>query len=111
MSEVDEKITELQTRLENLVRTQIGFQQEITQIRYELNVLRAAEERSVKNEYYAEPRPPEEKQDIPPVSESETASETTTPPPIFDYGNGRQQPSAPAFTGEGRTQLEKFIGE
>src|SRR5437660_556799 len=40
MAESDLKIAELEARLESLVRTQIGFQSEITAIRSELTRLR-----------------------------------------------------------------------
>ncbi len=42
MPEIDPKIAELEARLENLVRTQIGFQTEISAIRNELTNLRQA---------------------------------------------------------------------
>ncbi len=40
MAEIDEKIDQLQARLENLANYQAYFGREISQIRYEINVLR-----------------------------------------------------------------------
>jgi hypothetical protein len=88
MAEFDDKIAQLQARLENLVRTQIGFQQEITQIRSELNFLRGA---SQKQNVPEPPRKPPVREYIPP-SRNET-------PPITQETNqqSNQQAKAPNF--------------
>lgn len=129
MAESDDKIAELQTRLENLVRTQIGFQQEITQIRAELNVLRGLAQKSASTdaadqtparEYVPPPRnTPETRQTNPqtnPQTEQTTQQNPKPPvtPPVFGNANQRKSPfenaprTAPTYA---KSEIEKFIGE
>ncbi|HEV8590646.1 MAG TPA: hypothetical protein VGQ55_00980, partial [Pyrinomonadaceae bacterium] len=74
MSEINERIDELQARLDKLVRTQIDFQTEISQIRYELSVLREVEKKQAAQSDVP-PTPPVHKQ---PVAEK---YEPKQPPP------------------------------
>ena len=45
MTETEEKIERLQTQLDKLVKTQVDFQREVSQIRYEISVLRAVQQK------------------------------------------------------------------
>ena len=45
MSEIDDKINELEKRLDDLIKTQVSFQQTTSQIRYEIGVLRAIQQK------------------------------------------------------------------
>jgi len=45
MSEIDDKINELESRLDELLKTQITFQEKTNQIRYEIGVLRAIQQK------------------------------------------------------------------
>jgi len=45
MSEIDDKINELEKRLDDLIKTQISFQKDTSQIRYEISVLRAIQQK------------------------------------------------------------------
>lgn len=132
MAEIDSKIDQLQTRLENLVKTQISFQQEITQIRYELNVLRGIEQKRVQMQ---EPqRKPPVRDYVPPPKTDQTAPpqqpNAQTNQQTYQQQNQQtyQQTKAPNFgyaesskssfnTGEKpfqpkeKSDIEKFIGE
>jgi uncharacterized membrane protein len=128
MAETDDKIAALQARLENLVKTQISFQQEITQIRYELNLLREIEQKQTAaetpsntpvKEYVPPPR------NEPPLNQSahEPTNQQTNQqpnqmvkPPNFGYSAS----SKPHFENTVRpfpippkekSEIEKFIGE
>ncbi|HVE56841.1 MAG TPA: DUF2339 domain-containing protein [Pyrinomonadaceae bacterium] len=125
MEEFDDKIAQLQARLENLVRTQISFQQEITQIRSELNFLRGGQ--PPQNEPQQTPRKPSVREYVPPPrnepppikreTNQQTNQETKTP--NFGYSNNtksekppfentvRPFPTAPKV----KSEIEKFIGE
>ena len=121
MAETDDKIGELQARLENLVKTQISFQQEITQIRRELNLLRGIERRQTA-------APPMETK--PPVKEYIPPARTNQPPEIPPPNQQKYPPpKVPNFgyTNAGKSfennvkpfpvsrpeksEIEKFIGE
>ncbi len=78
MSEIDDKINQLEARLDQLIRTQIDFQQNVSQIRYEIGVLRAIRQKSavVRDDAGAKPIPRENLR--PPV----TAPSTPKPDPV-----------------------------
>src|SRR5687768_5113250 len=73
MSEINERIDELQARLDSLVRTQIDFQREISLIRREMDLLRAGEQKQV-----VQPSP---KPTPPPVREIPTTGTAGPKPP------------------------------
>ena len=123
MPETTDQIAELTKRLDNLVRTQIDFQQEVSQIRSELGRLRAIQARTASAPLQNDPTPVEPAYKAPPVS---------APPPPQTAGPGKPHDnqyypgpgfgSAPpprsggsargdAATASARSDLEKFIGE
>jgi uncharacterized membrane protein len=115
MTEFDDKIARLQARLDNLVRTQIGFQQEITQIRNELNALRG-----MRNQQQM-PQPPQKppvreyipppRVDQPPVNQTTSHS---TKAPNFGYTDTPKTPfetTAKPFQPREKSEIEKFVGE
>jgi uncharacterized membrane protein len=123
MEGLDKKISELEGRIDRLVRTQIGFQTEIAALREELVQLRKGGE---ERETVAEPQaatpphsyPPEWMQ--PPRSQAPPIRPLETPPPSFGAGysrSTRQSASDPVteffskHTESARNDLEKFIGE
>ena len=115
MAEFDEKIVQLQARLENLVKTQIGFQQEITQIRNELNYLQRLRQPQNTSE---PPRQPPVREYVPPprVEQPPIRHQTNqqTKPPNFGYSTGSKKPFEPAenrFQPKEKSEIEKFIGE
>ncbi|MCD9188157.1 MAG: DUF2339 domain-containing protein [Pyrinomonadaceae bacterium] len=125
MSEINEKIQHLEKRLENLVRTQIGFQQEISQIRNELKNLRESENFQPGLSLNKPPTPPQNFP-FPPPEVVETApkpqenvQETAPKPenvyvPAFGYSQRnetRQNPEAALNQQEIKGNIEKFIGE
>jgi uncharacterized membrane protein len=121
----DDEIARLQTRLDNLVKTQIGFQQEITQIRYELNVLRAVQQKRTAQEPIN--KPPVREYVPPPRNEPPPTNQQPNPQPnpqinqqakTSNFGDSthskspfedtvRPFPSAP----KEKSEIEKFIGE
>jgi uncharacterized membrane protein len=117
MSEINERIDELQVRLDKLVRTQIDFQTEISQIRYELSVLRAVEEKQAAQSEVP-PTPPVHKQPVaekyePKQPPPRQTSQTVDPPNL-----GYSWPSMSANKDDSdkakirrSSDLEKFIGE
>lgn len=128
LGDLDQKIIELDQRLEDLVRTQIGFQTEITAIRSELKTLRSAgsgataAERAVPPAAEPSPRsvPPEWAE--PPRPKRPPIRPIETPPPSFGAGYpGSARQTAPEpdpvseffakHTESARNDLEKFIGE
>ena len=131
MPELDPKIAELEARLDNLVRTQISFQTEISTIRRELTKLRGttAPQKSVPPEPYAtrplsEPTPPSP-QDLPPPQPPRQPPPNRTadvPPPTFGKRSEQTRSNSSAtddrfssfvsnYTDAARDNLEKFIGE
>ena len=123
MAEIDPKISELEARLDSLVRTQIDFQQEITTIRRELTKLRGAAGPPLITRPLEQPTavPP---QNVTPPSRRPAPNWTAAaPPPIFgtkpEASSG--QSSAPhdtafsrqtaAYKASAKSDLEKFIGE
>ena len=130
MPEIDERIDQLQSKLENLVKTQENFQREISQIRYEINVLRSAQQKQ--NVQAQPPRKPPVREYVPPpeVSPRETEKQIfqTNQPVAENQSNDyRQSPNyqkaadhqtgepytyRPSFTeSAAKSNLEKFIGE
>jgi hypothetical protein len=113
------KIAELEARLDSLVRTQIGFQTEITAIRKELTRLRGqtpppiAASPTPVSAIPPAPPPPAQQQPRPPVPTGEIR------PPSFGVRAGASDAAKPNFLSAyvSRTQekakgdLEKFIGE
>ncbi len=115
MAEFEDKIAQLQARLENLVKTQISFQQEITQIRNELNFLRG--NRQPQNTTEPPGKPPVREYVPPPGIEQPPINQQTnqqTKPPNFGYSDGSKKSFEPAenhFQPKQKSEIEKFIGE
>lgn len=133
MPEIEEKIDGLQARLENLVKYQEYFQRETSQIRYEISVLRAVQQkRNAQTEQQQKPPSyvPPQKSAAPPVVEANPQAEksyqtnqqsnrsqqtnysgkqTSSGKTIFDYSDSKQQNPAPVPPV--KSNLEKFIGE
>jgi len=118
MAENDDKIAELQQRLDNLVRTQISFQKEITQIGNELNRLRATENRQNSENYtpVKENVPPP--RTLPPPVNHEVRHQTPpnyqSHPTNTDYGTRLKNPfeeTARSRQPKEKSEIEKFIGE
>ena len=130
MSDPQEKIANLEARIDRLIRTQIDFQSEINAIRAELRRLRSEDSSHNEPEQPTEPQswqasshtqaPP------PPSVTAERPSETPrdTPPPSFgmprearwQYSEPEREPGfAQKYFEEhsqnARANLEKFIGE
>lgn len=129
MTEINEHIARLEKRLENLVKTQVGFQQEITAIRSELAVLRQS---SVNASPFDEIAPQSvslpvvEIVESPPLSQihqnQEVNYKTEQPqekPASAYFPNSvhqktqetRQTTNAPDFQSAAKSNLERFIGE
>lgn len=124
MSELDPKITELESRLESLVRTQIDFQKEITAIRNELTRLRtAARPLPPATQSVQQPRepvyPPPRSAQAPPTHPEPSTREVR--PPFASWTEpsaGKRQETQDRVsdyfnkqTENARSNLEKFIGE
>ncbi|MEP6902470.1 MAG: DUF2339 domain-containing protein [Actinomycetota bacterium] len=115
MAEVDDKIAGLQARLENLVKTQISFQQEITQIRFELNVLRGMRQPPQTQE--SPIKPPVREYVPPPRIEPPPINRPPNQPPQtpnFGYSTSTKNPfetAAKPFQSKEKSEIEKFIGE
>ena len=125
MAEPEDKIAQLQLRLENLVRTQISFQQEITQIRHELNALRGvppketAPPEPLRSPPVREYIPPSRNESPPFNQQSNTQTNQQRKAPNFGYSTGSKS-SKPPFENTVRpfpvppkekSEIEKFIGE
>lgn len=117
MSDFDKRLDELQTRLENLLKSQRDFQREISEVRYEMNVLRTnlqngktpldnevAEKPPTKDYVPPAPKTSQEKQQ----KQTNSANYQKTPPksePVFsDFSKTKAQKSE-------KSNIEKFIGE
>jgi hypothetical protein len=121
MLDLDHKINELEARLESLVRTQIGFQAEITSIRNELTRLRVsarfgqpkaptASPEAVPRPWPAEPPPPVNREPVRYVP----PHESVPPRPEPSAAEGSQSSVQDYFTTQAdraRSDLERFIGE
>ena len=115
MAETDDKIAELQARLENLVKTQISFQHEISLIRYELNLLR---EIQIKQRSPEAPRKPPGTEYVPPPRVNQPPvdqqSSQQTEAPNFGYKTRPKNPfetTASKIHVSEKSEIEKFIGE
>lgn len=119
MSEIAEKIATLQSRLENLVKSQAEFQRDLNQIRNELHALRIAERNrtatppdTVHEQSEAERRTarphvePSLNEPAPPQQRSQEASSGYGHTPNFGYQKDSARTAA-----ESRSQFEKFVGE
>ncbi|MET0752456.1 MAG: DUF2339 domain-containing protein [Pyrinomonadaceae bacterium] len=130
MSEIDEKIEQLQLRLDKVVKYQGYFDNEISQIRYEINVLRAVQQK--RNAQAEIKNKPPVREYIPPTRKAETAASNEEKPPAQanSQQNYSQQKQSANYktTGSSKTynskfpqaapqieplkaNLEKFIGE
>jgi hypothetical protein len=106
MSEIEDKINKLELRLDELLRTQISFQETTSEIRYEIGVLRAMlrkQDRPGEDRVYREPV---RERIIPPTyaptietPPSSTAAEEleATPPPRYQHQATASQ-EAPSFS-------------
>jgi len=115
MSEIDARIEQLQARLDNLVKYQGYFNQEINQIAQEINYLRTVQKNK---DVPAQPI----KQEKPPVRESAPAQQTgqteqtgqSAPPQVIPQTQKQIKTPPPrqtrAATKE-KSDVEKFIGE
>ena len=115
MSEIDEKIAYLQARLDNLAKIQTAFHNEVSQIRYEINLLRQKQQT---------PSQPTQLQTKPPVREyipptqtapnySNQQTNQATNPPNFGYKRETyeqsfqsQKPAEP----KPKSNVEEFVG-
>ncbi|HSK73329.1 MAG TPA: DUF2339 domain-containing protein, partial [Pyrinomonadaceae bacterium] len=133
MPEIDERIDQLHAKLENLVRAQENFQREISQIRYEINVLRSVQQKRNVQRQPEPPRKPPIREYVPPKTappetESEKQTYQTEPPVAENQSTGYQQNQnyqkaadnqtketytyQPNFSeSSAKSNLEKFIGE
>jgi uncharacterized membrane protein len=128
MAEIDEKIEQLHLRLENLVKYQGYFDTEISQIRYEINVLRAVQQKRNAQAQAETPVKPPVREFIPPPRSPQTskpAEEKQTsqtnyqqsqyqPKEVPNYKTSADSASySPNFpeTETVKANLEKFIGE
>ena len=121
MPEIEEKIDQLQSRLENLVKYQEYFQREISQIRYEINVLRAVQMKRNAQAAEAQKTPPV-REYVPPARQAEASSaRKQTSQANYQQASAEQKTSnkttfesyTSTFTDKEyvRSNLEKFIGE
>lgn len=76
MSETDEKIEQLQQRLDKVVKYQGFFDKEISQIKYEINVLRAVQQKRNAQAQTDAPNKPPVKEYIPPPRSPEASKST-----------------------------------
>ncbi len=119
MAETEDKIAALQARLDNLVKTQISFQQEISQIRYELNVLREIEQQQNAPEEALKPPvkeyiPPPRVNPVEPDKQTNQQTEQQNIPPDFGYPREVKTPferTTKIVESPVKTEIEKFIGE
>jgi uncharacterized membrane protein len=130
MAEIDDKIEQLRQRLENLVKYQGYFDNEISQIRYEISVLRAVQQK--RNRLAETPPKPRVREYIPPSKTQETPkadTENRNAPPPEQQASERYEPAsnyktahssnetagssrtAPFETEYVKANLEKFVGE
>ncbi len=122
MAEINEQIESLEKRLENLVKTQIGFQQEITQIRNELknlsntaNVPPVYKPTATQTEIpkYESPPPPKV-EDTNPKPQQNRQSSQSDYVPAFGYAKKTESQSKYESTPiqpEIKSNVEKFIGQ
>lgn len=125
MNDSESKISELQQRLDQLVRTQIGFQQEITRISEELRKLRAESvQRQPQRPHYvppSRPQTPDQQPGSSPHSARQDAAAQPQPgfqrprsdrvPPPTDSERARPANETANEANAGSGGLESFIGE
>ena len=106
--------------MDDLVRTQIGFQQEITAIRNELNLLRSTENQpnlppTPPTPHVKEYIPPPRVTPVPPGPAVEQPPPRETKPPNFGYPKEVKSPfevtAAAMKQSPEKSEIEKFIGE
>jgi uncharacterized membrane protein len=120
MAEINEQIAFLEKRLENLVKTQIGFQQEITQIRNELkNLSDAANPQpvykpvAIQNEI-PKYQPPPEVEEAPSNPQQNYQSSQSNYVPNFEYAKKTESQAKSDFATIQpaiKANVEKFIGQ
>ena len=131
MTETEESIERLQTQLDNLIKTQINFQREVSQIRYEIGVLRNIQQKrnlsanvsteSAKtpsvSDYIPSPKPAEtateQLNNQQPDQQTNQQSNRQTANPNFESApkpNNSYYETQPIRRTE-KSDLEKFIGE
>ncbi|MEQ1603735.1 MAG: DUF2339 domain-containing protein [Pyrinomonadaceae bacterium] len=113
MTENQQQIERLQTRLDRLVRTQIDFQREVSQIRSELERLRGAKE-EIPITQRLPPPPPRTEPQRPSAYEPPFQPRTDPHPPAFEPAENKQgsfSAKADNIAGSARGDFEKFIGE
>lgn len=127
MPETNDQIDELQTRLDNLVRTQIDFQKEVSFIRSELVRLRSVGSKQASDPASGEPKPivsdepkiyrqpPSEPPPRKPATEEKKQHEhAQSSGPSFGYeerAGSRYSSKFDSITASAKSDLEKFIGE
>ncbi len=122
MTENQEQIERLLTRLDRLVKTQIDFQREVSGIRAELERLRTVPPAygSVPVNAYVVPqsKPPEPPKAIPPWQTAAPETRKLPPPPVAAPNFGQTEANTSGFTAKidsikdsARSDFEKFIGE
>ena len=120
MTEINEQIAFLEKRLENLVRTQIGFQQEISQIRNELknlsnsaNIPPRLQPKAIQTEMPKYAPPPKVEEKTPKSQESHQSSQGSYAP-AFGYAksnDSRTKFESTPIHNEIKANFEKFVGE
>lgn len=114
MEDLDQKIEQLNARLENLFKYQEYFQREIAQIRYEINVLRAVQQKrsGAAQPTAPPPRKPPVREYIPPARTEQNAPPNFTQEtsPQTENSKAAEFPAQPVQPKE-KSDLEKFIGE
>lgn len=125
MEELDKRISDLEERLDRLVRTQIDFQREVSSIRGELSNLRGPRLDAALEDKIPDPNAARKTQVFPSAWPAESAPPPARPRPET-YKSGaetnrppRQQAPPPKppndffskYTESARADLEKFIGE
>lgn len=107
MADIDDKINELERRLDQLVRTQIDFQKNVSQIRYEIGLLRAIQqkrsEQASPSQENLRPRPPvdrpyrqPERVEAPPPHRPDPGTRPELPPQWYTTPADRPPPSTGA---------------
>lgn len=127
MAEINEKIEQLHLRLENLVKYQGYFNQEISQIRYEISVLRDIQQKSGAAAQTKVRIEPPIRENSPPVNSqtSNAGEQTRAARSSYRQGNYQAKPNPNFNTSNAaaaaqtepikkdyvKNNLEKFIGE
>ena len=110
MSDFDKKISELQARLENLVKSQEYFYREIDYLRNEINSLKSANQPNKSEPTQEFQKPPETAKSIPvnqtehPVFQRPVGQNYQTEPPPSKARSRQHSPSE-------KSNLERFIGQ